>query len=76
MTDYEICALKESYGRIVEIYCKDGQIIQARVLFVSEPFRDVTYDLISTNRPDRYQAHGAGAAWNVSFDDIQAIEGC
>lgn len=70
MTDAEILVLKQSDGKEVEIRCKDGELMAVRVLLVSESERDVIYDLISSNRPERYCS---GAAYSVSFDDIEAF---
>ena len=74
MTDAEIRLLKDNDGKVVEIRRTDGEVILARVKFVSDSFRDATCDLISTTRPERSHAHSPEASWALSFDDIETVE--
>lgn len=48
VTDAEVQILKYNQDKIVEIVCKDGEIMTVKVISVSEPENDVIYDLIST----------------------------
>jgi hypothetical protein len=70
MTERDLQVLKENDGKQVEIRCKDGEIIVAKVTFLSESEGDVICDLISTNRP---KPHPAGSAISVLFEHIEAV---
>ena len=47
--------------------------MEVAVVFVSESERDVIYDLISTNRGDRYSGRTGGEAYSTPFDDIESV---
>ena len=53
--------------------CTDGAVILADVLFVSESERDVIYELVSSNRPERYVKFAGGEAWSTPIDEIDFI---
>jgi lipoate synthase len=74
VTDSDIHVLKANDGEEVEILCKDGEVMQARVLFVSESERDVIYNLISTNRPERYPVRPSEVSYTTSFKDIETVK--
>jgi hypothetical protein len=73
MTIAEIRVLKENQDREVEIRCTDGEVMQVKVLLVSESECDVIYDLISTNRPERYPIRPEKVCYATAFRDIETI---
>jgi len=73
VTSAGIELLKSNCGKRVEIRCADGEVMEVAVVFVSESERDVIYDLISTNRGDRYSGRTGGEAYSTPFDDIESV---
>lgn len=59
-------------GLPVRFHCKDGEIIVGKLHSVSEEETDVIYDLISSNRQDRYQSFG-NCAFRLTFDEIEFV---
>ena len=73
MTSAEVELLKANCGKRVEIRCADGEAMEVDVVFVSESERDVIYDLISTNKGDRYSGRTGGEAYSTRFDEIESV---
>jgi hypothetical protein len=73
MTTAEGELLKTSCGKRVELRCADDEVMEVAVVFVSESERDVIYDLISTNRRERYSGRTGGEAYSTPFDEIDSI---
>ena len=73
MTSAEIELLKANCGKRMEIRCADGEVMQIHVVFISESERDVIYDLISTNREDRYSGRSGGEAYSTPFNEIDSV---
>lgn len=69
-TDIEL--LKTRIDGKVQLHCKDGEIVVGTLHFVSEEERDVVYDLISSNRMERYQSHG-DSAYRLTFEEIAFV---
>ena len=59
-------------GLPVRFHCRDGEIILGTLHSVSEEEMDVIYDLISSNRQDRYQSFG-NCAFRLTFDEIEFV---
>jgi hypothetical protein len=68
-------ALKFQVDKIAKITCFDGEVIVAKILFVSEPEEDVIYDLVSTSRESQYEKHDEQPAYRLLFRDIKSVEG-
>jgi hypothetical protein len=73
MTQADIRTLKENDGEAIEIRCRNGEVMKARVVLVSESEGDVIYRLISTNRPEQYSDRQSGATELARFEDIETI---
>jgi hypothetical protein len=74
MTEDAIPILKESSGKQLEIHCKDGEVMEIKIISVSESERDVVYDLVSTNRPERYIGQNTKAtSYLTTFDEIDTV---
>jgi hypothetical protein len=74
MTASEIELLKASCGKRLEIRCTDGEVMKVAVVFVSEAEGDVIYDLISTNRQERYSGRTGGEAYSTPFREIDSLQ--
>lgn len=75
MCPRDIETLKASTDKVVRLHMKDGEIITALVLHASEEeYRDVIYDLLATNRPDRYEKLDKRPHCEVGFDEIAWVE--
>ena len=72
MTHADIDFLKSRINQNVQFHCKDGEIVVGFVHFVSDEERDVVYDLISSNRMNRYQS-GANCAYSIPFEEIDFV---
>ena len=72
MNPSDLELLKASINRVVEFHCKDGEIVNGTVHFVSEEESDVVDDLISSNRMIRYEAFG-NSAYRMPFDEIDFV---
>jgi len=66
MTEADVRILKENNGKQVGVRCMDGEIMKIKVISASESEGDVVYDLISTNKPERY-------AHLTKFDEIDTV---
>jgi hypothetical protein len=74
MTDDEVKFLKEHDQQIVRLHLKDGEVVKAKILFVSETEQDVIVDLISSTNIARYQKDDVQPAFEYLFEDISWIE--
>ena len=72
MTQNDINLLKSRVDRTVRFHCKDGETIVGTVHFVSEKEQDVIYDLISSDRSERYESF-ADSAHQLTFDEIDHV---
>ena len=46
----------------------------AKVIFVWDEYKDVWFDVVSTNRPDKYEKYGPDTAHTLNFKDILSVE--
>jgi small nuclear ribonucleoprotein (snRNP)-like protein len=74
MNQNDLQLLKASVDKLVRIHCRDGEVLVARVHFVSDEYKDLIYDVVSTNQKARYEKHGQQAAYTVGFQDIESVE--
>lgn len=74
MNNNDIQLLKSSVDKMVKIHCSDGEVLVAKVLFVWDEYEDVSFDLVSTNRKDKYEKYSSDAAYTINFNDIESIE--
>ncbi|HEY3453038.1 MAG TPA: hypothetical protein VGK64_00440 [Bryobacteraceae bacterium] len=68
--------LRACEGKVVRLTSTEGEILSARVLYVSEEDEDVTIDILSTNQPERYVQMGKKyqeSAWAIPFVFIAEI---
>ena len=66
--------LKANVDGLVKINSFDGEVIVAKVHFVSEEDEDVIYDLISTSRESQYEKLDQQPAYRIRFQDIESVE--
>jgi hypothetical protein len=66
--------LKANVDRLVKINSFDGEVIVAKVHFVSEEDEDVIYDLVSTSRESQYEKLDQQPAYRIRFQDIESVE--
>lgn len=74
MDSKDLQTLKDNIDKVVKITCYDGEIIIAKVLFISEEEEDVIYDLVSTTRLSQYEKLDEQPAYQVRFHDIESVE--
>jgi hypothetical protein len=74
MDDRDLRILKENDNRIVRIRTYDGEIMIAKVRFVSQADEDLIYDLISTTKESQYEKRDEQPAYLIPFKDIESVE--
>jgi len=74
MNDRDVDTLKLNANRLVRIRTYDGEVMIARVRFVSEPNQDLIYDLVSTTRESQYEKLDEQPAYLIPFKDIGSVE--
>lgn len=74
MEHCDILTLQNNDQRVVRLHMKDGEIITAKVLFVSESENDVIVDLISSTAMDHYEKTDVQPAFQFEFRDIAWVE--
>ena len=74
MNHSDIETLKLNDNRLVRIRTYDGEVMIARVRFVSEPNQDLIYDLVSTTRQSQYEKLDEQPAYVIPFKDIESVE--
>jgi hypothetical protein len=74
VTEDEIKFLKDHDHQVVLLHLKDGEVVKAKILFVSETEQDVIVDLISSSNITRYQKDDVQPAFQYSFKDISWVE--
>lgn len=74
MRECDIKLLQENDHRIVRLHMNDGEVVTARVLFVSESEKDVIVELISSTRVERYEKSDVQPAFQYPFIDIAWVE--
>ena len=77
MTDADLACLKSNVNKLVEIDTTDGEHFVAKVLWVfdSETEPDVFYDLISTNKPERYVRRDENVGYSMLLAQIASVKG-
>jgi len=74
MAPDDIATLKDHIDKPVRIFCVDGEILTARVILVSEEEEDVIFDLLTTNRQDKYEKLDRQPAYMLRFMHIAQVE--
>ncbi len=74
MTDEDIETLKRNDHKVVKLHMKDGEIVTARVWFVSESEKDVIVDLLSSTSTERYEKSDVQPLFQYAFEDIECVE--
>jgi hypothetical protein len=70
MTEHDTQLLKERDQQLVRLHLIDGEVVTARVLFVSETEQDVIVDLISSANISRYSRR---TTYNLNFSTSSKI---
>ena len=66
--------LEKSIDRVLKITCRDGEVLFGRILHVFNDEQDFAYDLVSTNRIDKYEKSDVQPAYVLSFADVRKVE--
>ena len=74
MNPEDIETLKHNDNRLVRLTTCDGEVMFARVRFVSDSNQDLIYDLISTSKESQYEKHDEQLAYRIDFKDIESVE--
>ncbi len=64
--------LRSGLGQAVTIACIDGEVIVGRVLHLWDD--GVVFDIISTNRLDKYEKEDVQPAYFMSFANIVSVK--
>ena len=76
MHNDDLPLLRDMVGRVVTITSTEGEVIVAKVRFVSHEHRDVTYELICSNQPERYRGTVGpqGPLYVIPIEYISKVE--
>ena len=74
MNDRDVETLKRNDNCLVRITTCDGEVMIARVRFVSESNQDLIYDLVSTTKESQYEKLDEQPAYLIRFNDIESVE--
>ena len=74
MKENDLQLLKSNVDKLVKVHCFDGEILVAKILVVWDEYEDISFDVVSTNRADKYEKYGPEAAHTLRFRDIAAVE--
>jgi hypothetical protein len=74
MNPQDIEILKQNDNRLVRLKTCDGEVMIARVRFVSDSNQDLIYDLISSTNESQYEKHDEQPAYRIEFKDIESVE--
>ena len=74
MNQIDIETLKQNDNGLVRLTTCDGEVMIARVRFVSDSNQDLIYDLVSTTKESQYEKHDEQPAYCIDFKDIKSVE--
>ena len=74
MTKNDLDVLTSRIDRLVRIDCIDGEVLVAKILLVAEQEEEIIFDLVSTNRQDKYQKLDKQPAYLLRFKHIASVE--
>jgi hypothetical protein len=74
MNDDDIQLLKSSVDKSIKLCCIDGEVLVAKIIYVWDEYGDVSFDVISTNRPEKYEKYPSEAAHTINLQDIASVE--
>ncbi len=74
MNQKDIETLKQNDNGLVRLTTCDGEVMIARVRFVSDSNQDLIYDLVSTTKESQYEKHDEQPAYCIDFKDIKSVE--
>jgi len=74
MNQEDLETLKQNDKRLVRLTTCDGEVMIARVRFVSDSNRDLIFDLISTTKESQYEKHDEQPVYRIDFKDIESVE--
>jgi hypothetical protein len=74
VTEDDLQFLKANIDKVVKITCSDGEVLIAKVHFVSDEDQDVIYDLLSTTKESNYEKRDEQPAYLIRFQDIEHVE--
>jgi hypothetical protein len=69
--------LRKLESGLVRLSSTEGEVIIARLLFISEEHQDVVVDVVSTSQPERYVRLGGkynDGAWVIPFEYIRDVQ--
>jgi hypothetical protein len=74
MNQKDIETLKQNDNRLVRVTTRDGEVMIAKVRFVSDSNQDLIYNLVSTTKESQYEKHDEQPAYRIDFKDIESVE--
>jgi hypothetical protein len=74
MNEDQIQLLKSRVDKLVRIRCLDGEVLEAKIIYVWDEYGDVSFDVISTNREEKYKGYPPDAAHTINLEDIESVE--
>ena len=68
--------LKQRRDQVVTLHCTDGEVILARIEFISDEEEDCIFQMLATNRLEKpaYAKAGIGGNYLIRLEDIKSLE--
>jgi hypothetical protein len=73
MKPEDVERLKQHQDGVVRIACTDGEVLDAKIISVSDEYRDAIYELVSSTTPEKYP-RGNSVAYVIKWADIVDFE--
>jgi hypothetical protein len=73
MSDDDLQLLKSNIDKSVRLHCIDGEMLVATIIYVWDEYGDITFDVVSTNQPEKYEKY-PGSAYTKKLQDIASVE--
>jgi hypothetical protein len=74
MTTAEVEMLHANVDLSLRLAFGDGGIVTAKIVSISDEEQDVIYDVMASNRPDKYPDGFAKSAYLAHFEEISRVE--
>ena len=73
MTPEEIALLQCNIGRVVQLTCKDGEVIMAKIDLVDPLDEEIVFEMLSTTDESKYEKFDQQPAYLLPFSDITTV---
>ena len=73
MTSETIALLQQNIGKVVQLTCKDGEVIMAKIDLVDPLDEEIVFEMLSTTHESKYEKFDQQPAYLLPFSDITTV---